>query len=722
MRILLVMVLLIGACGLLAAQTTALPLTLAEGERDWTAVTAGDGRAAWSASEAVLTPGAGAAGISAPLDPAPAGALSISLLATTEGATDLLVQFVEDPGSPPSAPLWSVALTDSKPHRLAARLVPPAAGGRPLHLYLGARGPGTLRLSELALGVEAPLPPVDTALEPPLPLDWRPEGYLDAQAREVAGATELLVEVNGLQLSIDPDTSCPVGGFAPLSAFVLARGNATRKLSIEGEFPAGVVCDTREYQITKSGTSRAHLRLQGLVPGVYTGRVTASSGKEAAAFPVTVTVGRSYPAFGTTAAGTAGAQGWQLQELVVHTTPDSTPEDLAAQVEAALERSPAAAVVHFDPLPARETLRAVVRVLKGQVGLYGCAWRGDRPYQGEAPDSEAAALVVAAQELHDVVGSLDPEAACVSPVFDGSANAAGSPENRLLDACLAQGMGQHVAALVATAQPLPAGGVLEESGNGEPARDPGAFWAALDARCEPHGLEALMEAHDVALPILTSAIGGPAGADERLDALKAARALVIAAYAGATGATFAGSPEDGGVALTRTDGTLSPAGWAVRELSRELAGAVPILRAWSGNEIPGNLGGATVALPFVRGDEALIVLWNNTSLPQAVTLTLGQVPYSEHVLTLSHEDPFVRRAYASQFTFSKRAVQAKRQEVYFALAPLEIKVLRYRMQLALPTWVSALGYTPRAKTAPPHAERDDRPWWKQLQDWAEGTE
>ena len=67
-------------------------------------------------------------------------------------------------------------------------------------------------------------------------------------------------------------------------------------------------------------------------------------------------------------------------------------------------------------------------------------------------------------------------------------------------------------------------------------------------------------------------------------------------------------------------------------------------------------------------------------------------------------------------------MQTKRQEVYVRLAPLQVQVLRYRMQVAIPTWLGSLTYTVQPKGGPPSSDRDDRPWWKKLQDWAEGIE
>ncbi|MBM3500518.1 MAG: hypothetical protein FJX74_17810, partial [Armatimonadetes bacterium] len=325
---------LAGMVSLSAAQTTELALTLAAGERAWTTVAAGDARATWSGSgpttEVTLTNGAGVVGR---LDPTPTGLVDISLAVSAEGASELRVQFTDDPARAPVSALWTAEVSGAKAQRLAARLAPPAPAESPLYLYVGAKGDGTLRLSALALVSEALPPRLEAGPPPALPDGWEPAGYLDAQAREVAGATELLIEINGLQLSIEPETSCVLGGFAPLSAFILARGNTPRKLTLEGEFPAGIACDPREFSITKGGTSRAHLRVQGLLPGTHTGRVTARSGRESASFPLRVTVTRGYPSFGAAAGEPAGARRWQLREVVVRATPTSTLPELLDQAQ-----------------------------------------------------------------------------------------------------------------------------------------------------------------------------------------------------------------------------------------------------------------------------------------------------------------------------------------------------------------------------------------------------
>jgi hypothetical protein len=160
----------------------------------------------------------------------------------------------------------------------------------------------------------------------------------------------------------------------------------------------------------------------------------------------------------------------------------------------------------------------------------------------------------------------------------------------------------------------------------------------------------------------------------------------------------------------------------VRELGRELAGARAIARSWESKDVRGRIGDSIVVLPFLRGsDEAILVIWSNTSVARHVTLALRDVPYSEHILTISQGGPFISRSYQGHFRFSDEAVKAKRREVYLRPAPLELTVIRYRFRVALQTWLGAVEFTPKARLRESHAPRhDDRPWWKKLQDWADG--
>lgn len=717
---------LVQAAEISSGQSEEIGPPFAMQDQAWSAITDGQGRVVWSgsgqATEVVLSPAGGAAGVVALLFPTPTGLVDVSLSVLTEGDAQLGAQFVTGRDTLPSTFLWSPPVVAGKRQRSAARLAPPVPNGHELYFCLVAHGHGTVRVGELALLHEPLPPPLSAPASNAMPLDWKPEGNLDAQAHDIAGTTELVVHVNGLQVSVRRDTACSLGHFTPLVAFMEVRGTGARSVTITGEFPDGVICDPRSDTISKGGIHRGQIRLQGALPGVYEGRLRVSSGKESAALPVRVAVSRGYPAFGASMTDKPGPYQWQLREICVKADHLSTAEALAEQVHPFIEGQAAIPALFFDGMPTPEVLRRFVSVLKGRVGLYSPAWRPQRPCEVGRVQEEAETLLSQAQLLHSIVSTTDLDAACVSPLFDWTANVEGSPENQLLEACFALGMNRFFSAVALKAAPLPVGGVLGESVNDRNRRDPSVFWTGLDTAHYPAGVEAVMEKYDAAAPILTSDIGGPPSTDERLDGLKVARTMALAAYAGATGATFTEFSNSGMIGLTRADGTLSPAGLVVRELSRELAGASPVLRTWSSDDVAGRVGEPIVILPFLRGDEVALVLWNNTWTTVALTLKLRQEPYSEHRLVISRDDPFVSRTYQAHFEFSPQAIQAKRREVYVRLAPLSLQVLRYRMEVPIPTWLESVAFTPVPKGGPPKPERDDRPWWKRLQDWAQGIE
>lgn len=725
-RSLLTLIALLAAGNPMAAPP-GLPISLSSGERTWRTVAGGsvqwDGRD--EAIRARLKPAGGYAGIAAALPKeALVGLVALELTASADGDTQLLAAFSSDGESVPADAAWVVDLPPGKRRHLAARVAPLAAGAAPLYMHLGARGPGTVEISELAAVSEEVGNPAEDVTRSVLPANWEPEGNLDATARRMGEVEELVVDVGGVEFSLVGETACAVGAFAPLVALVANRGGAEKRLTVSADCPDGLAFEPREFPLSGAGTDRAILRLQGLLPGTHAARVNVTCGTESASLPVRVEVARGYPAFGTAVAdGNRTSARWQLREMTVHALPESTLDDLLAQVEPRLDESPGIPAIHFDGLPSSDVLRAFVTALKGRVGLYGPAWRPDRPFAGEAPRADAEALLAASRELSSVVRTTDLDAAVLSPVFDASANHADSPENGLLNACLDLGMSEYFAAVAVAAPVLPGGGVLGESQNGRNLKEASPFWTGIDLASYPGGVDAALEAHDTYVPVLTTNIGGPASLDERLDALKAAHALACAAYVGCTGATFRESAEGQDIALLRADGTLSATGIAVQELSRELAGARAIAASWDTKDVPGRIGEPIVVLPFLRDTEAILVVWNNTSVARHVTLAVRDVPYTEHVLTIAHDGPFVSRTYQAPFRFAKEAVKANVREVYLRSAPLQVTVMRYRFRVALPTWLRSVEFTPKSKLQPSRAPvHDDRPWWKKLQDWAEGKE
>ncbi len=729
-KLLISTIIALTSCIAATAQPAPVDLPLTPGANGWVATVEGAGSVVWgdagAAPSVVLTPGGGFAGISAPLPAETStGMLAIRVSLSSKGGSNFEAYLTPVGEAPTGTPVWAATITGNKQQNLAAHIAPPATG-QALSLHLGARSGGVLTLKSVAIfGDPAPPPASAPETTSALPPGWEPEGNLDATERALGNAVELQAEVKGVRVSYMHEATCALGTYAPIMVLVDSPGDAKRTLDINGDVPEALAFDSRSFPITKKGLMKAALRVQALLPGSYWGRVIISIDDENASIPVHITATRGYPAFGVSPTPGSRPPGpWQLREMVVSAGPETTAEEILAQVEPRLSETTAIPALHFDGLPPEPVLREVVAGLAGKIGLYGPAWRPDRPFAGADIAAEATRLVDACKLLRSAIGAEDMSAAIVSPMFDSAAADADSAERVLLDTCLGLRMGDHFNALALSARPLPPGGVLGESLGGKNLRSPSPFWAGLDL-AQSHGeVEALLATHQVRVPILTSGVGGPASVDERVDGLKLSRAMVLAAYAGATGATFSQTQSATEIGLEREDGEVSPSGWAVRELSRELTGAAPIMRSWTSKEIPGTLGEAIVALPFVRGRETVLVLWNNSYVTRNITLTLTTPPISEHVLTISRDDPFVEREYHPHFTFSKEAIKARSQDVYLQLEPLQLKVFRYRMRVALPTWVDSLGFTARAKDGAPGHGRDvdDRTWWQKLRDWADGNE
>jgi hypothetical protein len=194
----------------------------------------------------------------------------------------------------------------------------------------------------------------------------------------------------------------------------------------------------------------------------------------------------------------------------------------------------------------------------------------------------------------------------------------------------------------------------------------------------------------------------PTGAAEA-DAAVLARALIACTYQGATGWTIPARPveaPDGAAALCPFDGSGSPAGTIFRacsELSRELSGAVPLVILKQTSEI-GDAPDAEVGFrPFLRNDEGILALWNNTAAPVELMLEVRTQPLDMHTLTIGPSG--VDREYIGAWHFSEDAITLNRPVAFVTLGPSEVKVLS--MQLVQPhvAWLSAVERRPKIERA-----------------------
>jgi len=108
------------------------------------------------------------------------------------------------------------------------------------------------------------------------------------------------------------------------------------------------------------------------------------------------------------------------------------------------------------------------------------------------------------------------------------------------------------------------------------------------------------------------------------------------------------------------------------------------------------IGSATTASvgfrPFMRNDEGILALWNNTGAPVDLIFEPRTQPLDVHTVSVGPDG--VRRGYVGAFHYSDDAVALNRPVVFVTLGPGEFRVLS--MQLARPFvgWLSSVEFRP----------------------------
>ena len=113
------------------------------------------------------------------------------------------------------------------------------------------------------------------------------------------------------------------------------------------------------------------------------------------------------------------------------------------------------------------------------------------------------------------------------------------------------------------------------------------------------------------------------------------------------------------------------------EMGRELAGAIPVRALATEPEI-GLAPDAEIGYrPFVRGDEGIVALFNNTGAAAELHIEIHTTPIDLHTLEVGPQG--LRRTYRSTFKFSPEAHALGRQVLEVDLAPGQLTVLSMQM-------------------------------------------
>lgn len=582
------------------------------------------------------------------------------------GSAPLSLWLAAAPGIADALPLWQAApRSDRGWHRVALTVV---CGLQAPRLLVAASAGSAWAVDDVRLKpttlkpITRPLKaPVIPTLAPTLPAGWVPEGELDLRSREFMGLVTYLLQVGPLELRPPREIALRRGERNGFTIETQSLGPADKTLTTEVQGPPGWFTEVLSVELPGRRTLSLDLTTQAMVAGDATARIQFACGDDTRQMPLSARVTPTWPAFGVSLpAGVSltPEQTAALAALPVQLVrqPADRPTDLA--------RSLAADLVLADP--------------SGPTAL--------------TPPACLAATAAAAPELpSDALRLSAPLPLRLTPT------GLGADMDALLSAA------DSASALDLTPPALPASAVLRETFDGRPLTSPMASWLAFDSGWNPWALLNALQARRPEAQVLTDGLSGQSTGDPSLDALLLARAILHLTAWGTLGLTLpaqATSPDQ--LACFRPDGSPSPQILQVySELSRELAAAVPLMPP-PDTSAAGYLPGKPVTFrSFLRGDEGIVALWNNTAQRQSVAVEVYCMPFETRLLRLSWPGELVQREYNPDFSWDALARRIKQSAVYVDLEPLQVTVLSMRLRGAHSGWLREVGPRPQA---PPEAD------------------
>ncbi len=641
--------------------------------------------------------------ISAPGGEAVAGWIAISLRArpTGDGAGSLLLAMTITDDRPPE-PVAMVGAEAFRGGWKSVRVEMVAPPGGQARIAVGVDGAQPWLIDAIAAEPIDRDPPADSGVVIPehLPPGWEPDGLLDARERTIGDTRELLVDVGGLEIGMRDAVTAPRGHRGTLPVTVVNRGQVEKQLTISVAGPPGFFVPERTVTIRPTGTTVFNASVQSFALGEAWVRLTFSCQGERAALPLRVTTVPSYPAAG--ASWLSGAP--TADELAATAT-------LGTQLHTVLVPTDRAAD-DFAPLPAlltrlallgapwsEQSVRAAAEALAGRTDALAIY----RPRDAQPPDAPGA-LVRALSGRRDAL--------VLGPPLDLRAGPPPTLSDDDLELACRLGESGAIAAPTLRLPVIPARALGEVSVGGRPLTAAQPCWTRLQSRANLDAVAAAIRAR-ARLPLFVAEVAATPSGAATADALVMARVLTAVTWQGLTGFTLPARPGDcppGATALSLLDDQGAPravTGEAFAELARELAGAVP-LRAWSQTEEIGLSDDALIGFrPFMRGDEGLLALWNNTGADVGLVFETRTQPLDIHSVEIGPDG--VRRTYIGAYHYSEDAIALNRPVVFVSLAPGQFKLLS--MQLADPHagWLGTVEFAPE----PERQRRNPRDFYEQ---------
>ena len=586
-------------------------------------------------------------------------------------------------------------------HTLSAEVLPPPSA--PASVVIGVHGADRWLIDSVTVTPMSMAAPEESELAATvpdaLPEGWEPDGLLDAVERPIGYDTELLVSVGALEVGMPDEVEVPRGyrGSAPL--IIKNRANTPRTLTVSVTGPPGFFAPDRTIAIPTVQDTVFRASLQAFFVGTRWARLTFRCGEDEASAPIRVTTTRSYPAPGVSITGQ------DIPEALIDALPPAS--------------IPMVATASVVPLPEHLTRLRLLPLPWTDEALRSAAVEAgtgtdfmmlDYP-RAEAPATDAAG---ATMRLREALNEDAKSVATLSPPLDLQAGS--PPEIAEDDLSLVGELGEAGAISAATLRlPVlgmrPARAVSLDDG---PLEQPQPAWTGLSRTLAVRGVAAAIR-QQARLPMFFSDLAARTTGTPEADAAMLARALVLCAYQGATGWTVPARPQDapgGAAAFCPFGSDGAPNGvvaHAYSELSRELAAAVPLTILKQSPEV-GSAPDAQVGFrPFMRNDEGILAMWNNTGAPIDLIVEVRTEPLDIHTVSVGPEG--LQREYQGEFHFSKDAITLNRPVIFVTLEPAQLKVMSMQLSRAHIGWLAGVERKP--KIVKP---REDRPSF--LDEWA----
>ncbi|MGE5532314.1 MAG: hypothetical protein ACM3VW_09385, partial [Bacteroidota bacterium] len=546
------------------------------------------------------------------------------------------------------------------------------------------------------------------------PDGWAPEGLLDARSKEIGADKELSINVNGVEVSVRPQFNCYRGFREPVSFFGVNRGDLDKTLHVELAGPSGVDCPAWDIPIRKNGTTTFHLGIQSLRQGQHWLKLTFTSNGQSASLPLQMNCSPSYPALGLYWQDTVSLPALRAaKQLPLDFNVLAAPADAAALSPMVDMVRKSGGEYVLAPALGGLTPQQYAAAVGGLVDTFQPSfWL---PYC----DSDPTAAFVAAPGLVGTLRKKQLPSGVLTPPLELTRDLG---KGLLLPARSALLTSDRVAGMLALTCRLPRlrpSCVLSEQVDDNPNVAGGAALAQW-RQSDLSGVRSLLNERRMNLPLLVDRLQGAPGGDERLEALSLAKALVNCLYQGSTGVVLDGQGSAGNAfAALPASGDQSKPGavvTALRLVQEELASATPLVPLVNSDQASAGADTPVTYRPFIRGGEGIVVLWNNTSAPQDITVEFRSEPVVSRRITLSYGGEFATERWEPIMRFSEEAFKRGTPSMYLRLEPLQVQIHCFRLLDPHVAWLRGI-----TKTVPyvapaelPTDRKDTRTWWTDM--------